>query len=196
MFYSRFNRVLAIVTWLLCLAAVVAVFVSGSDAALRYLPLLTLIALLTWAGLWRPALVLDDDAVTVVNTFATTVVPWAALIDVDTKYALTLVTPNRRVIATVAPAPGRITTALSNRDLKGISAPRGADGSVRPGDLPNSDSGAAAHLVRQRWEGLLASDRIDVGTADTALVHPRIHWPVIVVSAALAVASTAAFTLN
>lgn len=195
MFHSRFNRVLAVVTWLLCLSGVVAIVVAGTTAALRSMPFIALIAWLTWAGLWRPVLKLDDEAVTVVNTFATTVVPWAALIQVDTKYALTLVTPNRRVSVTVAPAPGRIAAALSNRDLKGISAPRGADGSISPGDLPTSDSGAAAHLVRQRWERLLADDRIAVGTADATRVDRRIHWIVILVSSALAVALIAAIAL-
>ncbi|HMM82672.1 MAG TPA: PH domain-containing protein [Terrimesophilobacter sp.] len=196
MFHSRFNRVLAVVTWLLCLSGVVAVIVAGRQDALRYLPLIALVAWLTWAGLWHPALRLNDEAITVVNTFATTVVPWAALINVDTKYALTLLTPHRRVVVTVAPAPGRIATALSNRDVKGISAPRGADGSMRPGDLPNSDSGAAAHLVRQRWESLLASGRIDVGTADEVRVDRRIHWPTILVGSALGIATVAAVALN
>ena len=196
MFHSRFNRVLAVVTWLLCLSGVVAVVVAEADTALGYLPLIALIAWLTWAGLWRPSLMLDDEAVTVVNTFATTVVPWAALIQVDTKYALALITPGRRVTVTVAPAPGRIATALSNRDLKGISAPRGADGSIRPGDLPNSDSGAAAHLVRQRWEHLLDANKIEVGTADTTLVVRRLHWLVIAVSAALTVAAITALALG
>jgi Bacterial PH domain len=196
MFHSRFNRVLAVVTWLLCLSGVVAVVVAGSDAAAHYLPLLALIAVVSWAGLWRPSLALDDEAITVVNTFATTVIPWAALIQVDTKYALTLVTPGRRLPVTVAPAPGRLATALSNRDMKGISAPTSADGGVRPGDLPNSDSGAAAHLVRQRWQRLLDEDRIAVGTADTAAVLRRVHWTVIIVCALLTIATIVALALN
>lgn len=196
MFHSRFNRVLAVVTWLLCLSGVVAVILAGTQDALRYLPLTALVAWLTWAGLWHPTLRLDDEAITVVNTFATTVVPWAALINVDTKYALTLMTPRRRVVVTVAPAPGRIATALSNRDLKGISAPRGADGSIRPGDLPSTDSGAAAHLVRQRWESLLETGRIEVGTADDVRVDRRVHWPTIIVGCALGLAAVAALALN
>ncbi|MBX3078390.1 MAG: PH domain-containing protein [Salinibacterium sp.] len=196
MFHSRFNRVLAVVTWLLCLSGVGAVILAGTQDALRYLPLAALVAWLTWAGLWHPTLRLDDEAITVVNTFATTVVPWAALINVDTKYALTLMTPRRRVVVTVAPAPGRIATALSNRDLKGISAPRGADGSMRPGDLPSTDSGAAAHLVRQRWESLLETGRIEVGTADEVRVDRRVHWPTIIVGCALGLAAVAALALN
>ena len=196
MFHSRFNRVLAVVTWVLCVSGVVAAAAVGPDAVLTYLPLVALIAWLSWAGLWCPSLSMDEKSIAVVNMFATTVIPWSALIQVDTKYALTLVTPHRRVPVTVAPAPGRLATAFSNRDLKGISAPRGADGSISPGDLPSSESGAAAHLVRQRWESLLESNRVEVGTADTAKIDRRIHWPMISVSIALAVATVVTLALG
>lgn len=182
-------------TWLLCVSSVVAVGLAGGNESLHYLPLIALVAWFAWAGLWRPTLSLDDHAITVVNVFATTVIPWAALIHVETKYALTLITPTRKIPVTVAPAPGRLATALSNRDLKGTSAPRGGDGSMRPGDLPNTDSGVAAHLVRQRWQILLAENRIAVGMADTTPVVRTIHWGVIAVSVALFAASVVALAI-
>lgn len=196
MFHSRFNRVLAAVTWLLCLAAVLAVVVSGNAVSVTYLPLIALVAWLTWAGLWRPSLSLDDERITVTNVFATTSIPWPALIQVDTHYALTLVTPHRRVSVTVAPAPGRLSTALSKNDMKGIAAPVGSDGTVQAGDLPSSDSGAAAHLVRQRWNTLLEEGRIEIGTAESSPLDRRIHWVVIAVSVVLAMASTLVLTLH
>lgn len=196
MFTSRFNRVLAIVTWLMCSAAVVAVAVSGQNAGLHYLPLIAFVAWMTWAGLWNPRLVFDDHVITVVNVLTTTVIPWAALIQVDTHYALTLVTPHRRYAVTVAPAPGRLSTALSTRDMKGISAPMSGDGSVQAGDIPSSDSGAAAHLIRQRWERLLAEGRINVGTADSAAIHRRHHGVIMMVAGTLAVISAIALALG
>lgn len=196
MFTSRFNRVLAIVTWLLCLAGVVAVAFAGADAAIHYLPAIVLIAWLAWAWLWRPYLFWDDDAITVVNGVATTVIPWAALIQVETRYALTLITPRGRHPVTVAPAPGRLATALSKRDMKGIAAPVGSDGSVQAGDLPSSDSGAAAHLIRQRWQDLLNEGRIAVGTADSVHIARHTHWVAITVSLVLAAASIAALALG
>ncbi|MBB5633822.1 hypothetical protein BKA04_002045 [Cryobacterium mesophilum] len=196
MFHSRFNRVLAAATWVFCGGAVVAVAMSGWNVTVQYLPAIALIAWLAWAGLWRPSLDITDDGVTIVNVFATTDVPWEALIDVDTRYALTLVTPHHRYPVTVAPAPGRLATALSKRDMRGLSAPTGSDGSVRPGDLPNSDSGAAAQLVRQRWQNLLAEERIVVGTADDTVIPRRIHLATIVISIALLLASIAALVLG
>ena len=196
MFHSRFNRVLASIIWLVCTAFVVAVGVSASNESWQFLTFIVFIAWLAWAGLWRPALEVTDEAVTIRNVFATTVVPWAALINVDTRYALTLVTPHGRFPATVAPAPGRLATAVSKRDMRGISAPQGGDGSVRVGDIPSSDSGAAAHLVRQRWESLLAQDRVSVGEADATPVNRQVNTPIIVISAILLVGTIAAFAFG
>ena len=66
---------------------------------------------------------------------------------------------------------------------------------MRPGDLPNTDSGVAAHLVRQRWQILLAENRIAVGMADTTPVVRTIHWGVIAVSVALFAASVVALAI-
>ncbi len=196
MFHSRFNQVLAIVVWLFCCGAVAAVVVSGPGSSVEYLPLIALAAFLAWAGLWRPAVRIDDDAVTITNVLSTLTVPWPALIAVETKYALTLVTPGGRYTATAAPAPGRLATALSKRDLTRVASQAGADGRLRPGDLPNTDSGAAAYLVRTRWERLVAEERIEIGVADTTAVTRRWHWTVIAVSGALLVATVAALALG
>lgn len=189
MFHSRFNQVLAVVVWLFCGGAVAAVFVSGLGDSAEYLPLVAFVAFFTWAGLWRPAVRIDEDAVTIVNVLSTVTVPWPALISVETRYALTLVTPNGRHTATAAPAPGRLTTALSRRDLTRVTAHTGSDGSMRPGDLPNTDSGAAAYLVRDYWERLVAAERIELGVADTTSVTRRWHWVVIALGSALLLAS-------
>ncbi len=196
MFYSRFNRVLAGVTWLLCAGAIAAVFAADFSTTFEFLPLIALVAWFAFCGLWRPALTVTDDGVTIRNVFATTVVPWAALIQVDTRYALTLVTPRGRHTVTAAPAPGRLVTALSRRDMSGIAAPDGSDGGVRPGDLPNTDSGSAAYLVRQRWQALLQEDRIEVGLADETPIIRQPHWPVIVMSVILTVLAFATLALN
>ena len=108
MFYSRFNRVLAAVSWLFCAGAIVAIVVSGFSNNGRYVWLIALVAFLAWAGLWRPFVRVTDDGVTLGNVLSTTEVPWAALIQVETQYALTLVTPHGRYSATAAPAPGRL----------------------------------------------------------------------------------------
>lgn len=194
MFHSRFNQVLAVVVWLFCCGAAAAIAVSGSSAG--YLPLVALAAFLGWAGLWRPAVRVADDAVTIVNVFSTVVVPWSALIQVETRYALTLVTPKGRYTATAAPAPGRLATALSRRDLSRVQQQAASAGDLRPGDLPNTDSGAAAYLVRERWEKLVAEERIELGVADETAVRRRWHGVVIALSCALILATALAPALG
>jgi hypothetical protein len=196
MFHSRFNQVLAIVVWVFCGGAVAAIIAGGIDTTAGYLPLVALVAFLAWAGLWRPSVGVGDDAVTVVNTFSTVVVPWATLIQVETRYALTLVTPHGRYAATAAPAPGRLATALSRRELGRAGAQVDADGRIRPGDLPNTDSGAAAYLVRERWERLVADGGIEIGVADTTPVERRWHWPVIAIALVLLAGAIAAPALG
>lgn len=199
MFYSRFNRVLATVVWLFCAGAAVAVFAAGVQDHGEYFPLLALVAFLAWAGLWRPYVRVDETQVTLGNVLSTIAIPWAALIQVETRYALTLTTPSGRYVATAAPAPGRIATAFGSKsasrgDVSGLGSSVVTDGRIRPGDLPNTDSGAAAYLVRSRWEQLVAEERIELGVAETTPVQRHWHWLTIAISLVL-LAVTFAFLL-
>ncbi|WP_394247724.1 PH domain-containing protein [Arthrobacter pityocampae] len=132
-----------------------------------------------WWLFWYPAVVFDADAVTLRNPLATIRIPWSALIDVDTKYALKLVTPSGAYTAWAAPAPGVWGTHAGKpehiRNLPATSY--GPGGSVRPGDMKNTDSGYAAYEVRTRWQGLVESGRIDVDRP--GVVHRRWNWPCI-----------------
>ena len=80
--------------------------------------------------------------------------PWPSIHAVDTKWALTLITAYGRFTAWAAPAPGRARRAA--RHQAGGAAPPGEHGvapaAIRPGDLPSSPSGAAALMIRRRWE--------------------------------------------
>lgn len=201
MFYSRFNRVLAAVVWLFCAGAVTAIVSSGIWNNAEYLPLVAFVAFLAWVGLWRPFVRVTETHVTLGNVLSTIEVPWPALIQVDTHYALTLVTPQRRYSATAAPAPGRIATAfgsrsVSSRDMSGMGSTVAIDGRVRPGDLPNTDSGTAAYLVRARWEQLIAQGRIELGIADETPVLRRWHWPTISIGVVLLAGTIVAFLLG
>ena len=72
-------------------------FEDGPTAVLRALPLaLGFLGLLAWLLFWHPRVDVTDEGVTLVNPLRTIRVPWAALINVETQYALTLVTPDGR----------------------------------------------------------------------------------------------------
>ena len=95
MFHSRFNRVLAVAAWLFCVAAAATVIAFSFQRNGDFLLLVAFVAFLTWAGLWRPFVDVTEIGVTLGNVLSTIEVPWAALIQVDTRYALTLMTPGQ-----------------------------------------------------------------------------------------------------
>ncbi|MEK6345147.1 MAG: PH domain-containing protein [Curtobacterium sp.] len=190
-FVSRFNRGLAVALWLivaLLFATTTATDPTWTDRALALVPTFFGVAL-GWIVLWRPRMTVDDDGIDVVNVFHTVRVPWAALVHVDTRFALTLVTPNRRVSVWAAPAPGRAGVALARRQEQrhGRTVPDLGDGQRRAGDLLSTASGDAAYLVRHRWEELRERGAIELGTADAVRVPVTLHWASIALLAVTAV---------
>lgn len=53
-----------------------------------------------------PRIVIDEETIRVENSWREHVVPWGALVQVETRFALTLVTPDGSVHAQAAPGPG------------------------------------------------------------------------------------------
>ncbi|HEY8295437.1 MAG TPA: PH domain-containing protein [Micrococcaceae bacterium] len=192
-FRPRTSAVLAFISW--AIAGVMVVFsLLAGIAGLAGVPVALAVAYFGYWLFWFPVVKIDDDAVTLVNPLFTVSVPWSALIFVDTKFALTLITPNRRYTAWAAPASGAIGTFRATRnDASGLPhSSYGAGGSLRPGDLKNSDSGAAAQLVRTRWAALVESGAIDVDQTGTVAIAGRVNWLAIVLALALLVSAAAA----
>ncbi|TKV29613.1 PH domain-containing protein [Arthrobacter sp. NamB2] len=178
------------------LAGLVSILATeGPSGLLAGWPLAS-IGYLGWWLFWYPAVVLSDAAVTLRNPLATIRVPWAALIDVDTRYALKLVTPTGSFTAWAAPAPGVWGTHAGKPEhvTNLPSTSYGPGGSIRPGDLKNTDSGLAAYLVRSRWQELVESGAIDVDSPDRA--RRAWNWPHIAVAVLLASAAAASLTLG
>jgi hypothetical protein len=176
-FRSRFNRGIAIVAWVL--AAIIGgsvLFAPVSAWLLLAIPAAG--AYLAWLVFWRPTVAVDDEGVELVNATYTVTVPWAALIQVETRYALTLRTPKRGYSATAAPAPGAMGTFHANRDFRmpkrGDAGQRPAQHS-RPSDMARTDSGDASAMVVERWNELSDAGRIPLGEADATPVRLRVH---------------------
>ncbi len=172
----------------------VSLFFVDRSSQLAYLVPLAFVNVLVWEGLWRPLLVITDDGVEITNPFRSIRIPWDALVNVDTKFALTLFTPRRKFEVWIAPSPGRSfgyrSAILADREIRRTSPH--SSGTVRPGDLVTSESGAAASLVRSRWELLQTSGLIEAGIAHTVAVSVRAHRPVLVVLVVLLAASVPA----
>ena len=190
-FRPGFGRGLAVTVAVLC---AVAFALSLRDTGLRAIweigPWLGLIVLVVWATYWNPVVGVDDAGVHVVNVFRTIDLPWPSIQRVDTKWALKLVTAYGEFTAWAAPAPGGMATAraAAKTDFRGLpESTYGPGGSVRPGDVPSSPSGAAAAEVRRRWELLRDAGHLDDPKLETDQPPITWHWPVILGMAALAV---------
>ncbi|GAB3579811.1 hypothetical protein GCM10027406_18460 [Leifsonia lichenia] len=176
-FVSRFNRVVAVLIWAACAALTIGLLVSIHDLRLLYIVPCAFFALLAWVTLWRPLFVVAREGLTVVNVTSTVHIPWEALINVDTKFALTLYTPGHKYAVWSLPAPGTSRTLRATRsETKGrVGKPSVADSVRRPGDLLSTPSGAAAEVVRRQWTQLRESGALEAGIADETPVTVRWH---------------------
>lgn len=186
-FRPSFGRVLAAVVIGVCgLIAVGSLTSEGLAAVLTVWPWMGLVAGATWALYWNPRVVVSDGGVDVVNPFRTIAVPWPTIDDIDTRWALTIVTTFGSFRAWAAPAPGRQVMrrhAPEDRRMGGVR--RGE--TVRPSDLPATESGAAASLVRQRWLRLQHAGYLDDRRVEFDSVPARWHTGTIAAGVALLV---------
>lgn len=147
----------------LAVTVLVALTVSGgADALVSRGWSLVFLAYAVWYTLGRSKVVVGEHEITVVNPFITHTVNYAALIDVSTRYNLTLVTPKKRYQAFGIPAGGMVASMRARpADLERLpTITYGAGGGVRTSDLPNSLAGAVALVIRGYWQELVEADAL------------------------------------
>jgi hypothetical protein len=135
---------------------------SWADAGVTA-PWMALLTLACWATFWRPRVAVSDAGVELVNVSRTIFIPWPALLGIDTKWSLTLITAYGRFTAWSAAAPGARGALLSLGGSREEHGPRGPQSEeiVRPGDLIDSPSGSAAALIDRRWDKMRAAGHLD-----------------------------------
>lgn len=122
---------------------------------------------LGYALYWRPRLEVHPDGVRLVNPARTVAVPWGRIVDVRTRFAVTVATENRAHSSFALPAAGAGATFRAGADAVNRNHPIARpDGSVRPGDLTSTASGAAAHRVRTEWQRRIETGELDVFARD------------------------------
>jgi hypothetical protein len=177
-FRPGFGRVLSIALAAGGVISLASITVNSGliDAALT-VPWLALFGTCVWAIFWRPHVVVSDAGVRLVNVTRTIDVPWPALIELDTRYALTLTTSYGRFAAWAAPAPGAGAALRSSMRSRSRRDP--ADGDIQTssmGELAGTASGDAAFVVRRRWEQLRAAGHLDAPRLEFDQAPIRWHW--------------------
>ena len=109
--------------------------------------------------LWiRPKLVLGDEVIIVVNPLGTERIPYRDVLDLETKWALTIVHNRGRTIVWVAPASGKGKWIADNRFRRlgsGVPLSDSAYGNSETMSASlDSVSGQAAYLIRERIKRL------------------------------------------
>lgn len=126
------------------------------------------LAYTVWYLLMKPHLVVDEQKLTVVNPLRIHTVGFAALIDVSTKFNLTLITPSKKYQAFAIPATGM--AASLNRtpgDASKLPSTTGAGaGSIKASDLPGSFAGGVAVTVRGYWQELVEAEALSTVSAE------------------------------
>jgi len=194
-FRPAFGRVLSVIVAAIAAAGLVGFVATGDVSGLLHFGwALALLAVAAVVLFWLPSLSVAEHEVTVKNVFSTVHVPWPAILRIDTKYALTLYTPRGKITAWASPAPnryaGQVSSSVETR-LPGA----GLGGSIRPGDLLGTASGAAAYVIRSHWDQLRDDGHLDNPVIEEGAFRRDIHWKTIILLGALAIASVLGIAL-
>jgi hypothetical protein len=161
-FRSRFGKNLTIVLGVVLVLAVGVNLGSNLSSLLVSIVTAAWIWNLAYLLLWRPSVEITERDLILNNLIFRIFIPLGNIQRIDTKWALEVITPEGRFVSFSAVAPGRHSTVTSAReDGQHLPETSYIAGTVRPGDLVNSDSGAVAFELRRRLAiGGLASGQI------------------------------------
>ena len=153
-FVSKFGRYLTLgATFVLVLALGTIAASEGLQGVLVGIPGAALFVYSLVILFWLPRVEIDEGGVRLRNVIRTHYVSWGAIARIDTRWALTLFTSDRKYISWSATAPGRHAAIFASKDQgEHLAESTYLAGTVRPGDLVTSDSGAAASVIRRIWE--------------------------------------------
>lgn len=116
------------------------------------------LASITYVIWVRPKLVLQSDAIEVVNPFKTELIPYSDVVDLETKWALAIIHRRGKTRVWVAPTSGKrrwIADTTFRWYGRGLPLSESArDNSETMSESTNSLSGQAAHIIRERMKQL------------------------------------------
>ena len=116
------GRVLTGAVFLICIGSGIAYAASGQVArALDLAPAYAFVNVAMWSVFWAPNIVIRGSGVTVHNPLRTYLVPWSAVQRTESRWALTLVTSEKKITVWAAPRQRRGVTGIEvRRDTYGL----------------------------------------------------------------------------
>ncbi|MFC5501001.1 PH domain-containing protein [Lysinimonas soli] len=179
--YPVASRVLAAVIIAICVLIEVSLLVSARwDVALRATPAVMLVGAGAFVLFWMPRVELSPADLRIVNPLRTRRISWPAIVDIETRWSLTIDTAGGRVTAWAAPAPGPASQLGRMR--------RDAYNRVSINDRGVSRGNELARsLVVRQWEAY--RDEGVLGAVEGAGVTTSWNWPAVAVVGALTVAT-------
>lgn len=149
---SRFGQGLVVLVAAIALVASAGALLRGDLRMVAHLvPALALVVVGVWALFWRPAVALTPAEVELVNVLRTVRVSWPAIQDVETRWALTLVTGKGRYTAWAAPRQSSHRAGADEpRSLYGSPVAAGRD-QVRTLNPGTGAANLASSLVLTQW---------------------------------------------
>lgn len=151
---SRFSRLLTILVITICVVTEIGLVLRGDvNALVRGTAPLAFAALGSYALFWMPLIRITPATVEIVNPTRSYAVTWPAIDDIETRWALTLVTSRGKITAWAAPAQSRYgSLSRLRRDSYGRADYAAEHNRLRHEDLPSSVAGLAPMLVIRQWE--------------------------------------------
>jgi hypothetical protein len=145
----RGARALAVLVVAICVVTEVSAIVFGHvDLLLRVTPWTAFAGLGAYLLFWAPSMRLTPAEVVVVNPARTHRITWPTIEDVQTRFALVLVTARSRVTVWAAPAPGPW-SSVSQLRRDPLGRPSMGPAQKR---LPTTVGALAPELVLRQWE--------------------------------------------
>ena len=181
----RLSRALCVLVVAMCLTVIGALVTLGRvEPILRYTPAALLVAAVAIVVFWLPRVRIGPTGVEIVNPFRTHAASWPAVVDVETKWTLTVVTAVRRIQVWAAPGPGLLGSIGSvRRDPRGgLVLDAAADRTP-----PRAVGDVAAVLVLRQWR----DHRDDAPETEGSGTSARTHVAEIAVLSTLAVLTLA-----
>lgn len=160
----QFARGLGAVTMSVCALVVVSFVLTGHPLRiLQYGAQCALVALIAWMAFWTPFVRVTDGGVELRNVLRTVNVPWPALVRLDSRLGLRLVTDYGNFDAWAVPAPRRAVVRKQRRAAR------------EDPDVDTEPRTDAGDLVERRWAALRSAGYLDGARLESPTADIRLH---------------------